>query len=515
MMRIVIVEDEIRIREGMIRLISKINQEHVIVGEADNGREGMRQIEAVMPDLIITDIKMPDMDGLEMLTRLKEKHISIKAIVLSAYSEFSYAQQAIKVGVSEYLLKPISVASLTQALENIEIQLEQEKKYKKEHLDVLQSLESVFSGIILGGTMVDKELNDFLDRGYQLKPDSDFVLIPVYLGSKYEDNRQKMIKELHAVLRSREGLEYRILEIPQNKILLLILFAFTEERELERWFQNRVLIQLMRGENCRACFGWIAFKGISLMKESLYILFKNMDWNIILGDDVIVSYPKVTQIQTVPLSYPIDLESQTRVALCSFDSKKVETSAQNFCRYFKSGKLYSPKEIKESFVRYLWSVINVIKEIDFAQYKNIEQQEYLKNIMTATTFPELEQTLHDVLLLLPLDKTGETSVNLTVQRAQSLVHEFYNQGITLDEIAMKLKITPEYLGTQFHKEMGVTFSAYMKNYRIKKAKELLIGTNLKLYDIADKVGYSDSKYFSQVFKECTGQLPTEYRKTNK
>ena len=166
-------------------------------------------------------------------------------------------------------------------------------------------------------------------------------------------------------------------------------------------------------------------------------------------------------------------------------------------------------------MRYLWSVINVIKEIDFAQYKNIEQQEFLKNIMTATTFPELEQTLHDVLLLLPLDKTGETSVNLTVQRAQSLVHEFYNQGITLDEIAMKLKITPEYLGTQFHKEMSVTFSAYMKNYRMKKAKELLIGTNLKLYEIAEKVGYSDSKYFSQVFRECTGQLPTEYRKTNK
>lgn len=514
-MKIVIVEDEIRIREGMIRLINKISQGHEIVGEAENGRDGLEQIERSKPDLIITDIKMSDMDGLEMLTKLKEKQISVKAIVLSAYSDFSYAQKAIKLGVSEYLLKPISVLGLTQALENIEVQLEQERKYKKERLDVLQSLESVFSGILLGGTVVDKELMDFLDRSYQLKADSNFVLIPVYLGNQYEVNNQRMSKELHAVLRLREGLEYRILEIPQNKILLLILFAYSNERELERWFQNRVLIQLMREKICRACFGWITFSGISQMKESLHILLKNMDWNIVLGDDVIVSYPKVTQIQTVPLSYPIDLESQTRVALCSFDSRKVESSAQNFCQYFKSGKLYSPKEIKESFVRYLWSVINVIKEIDFAQYKNIEQQEFLKNIMSATTFAELEQTLHAVVLLVPLDRTGETSINLTVQRAKSLVHEFYDQGITLDEIAFRLKITPEYLGTQFHKEMGVTFSSYMKNYRIKKAKELLIGTNLKLYEIADKVGYSDSKYFSQVFRECTGHLPTEYRKTNK
>lgn len=514
-MKIVIVEDEIRIREGMIRLIKKIGQRHEIVGEAENGRDGLKQIEASKPDLIITDIKMSDMDGLEMLTKLKEKHISVKTIVLSAYSDFSYAQKAIKLGVSEYLLKPISVLSLTQALDNIEIQLEQERKYKKNNPDMLQSLESVFSGIILGVIGADSDLLDFLDRNYQLNTGSNFVLIPVYLGNHYENNKLKMSKELHDVLRLRAGLKYRILEIPQSKILLLVLFAYTDERELERWFQNRVLLQFMREKNYRACFGWMAFSGISQMKESLHTLLTYMDWNIVLGDDVIVSYPKVTQIQTVPLSYPIDLESQTKAALCSFDSKKVESSAQNFCQYFKSGRLYSPKEIKESFVRYLWSVINIIKEIDFVQYKNIEQQEFLKNIMSAITFTELEQTLHEVLLLLPLDKTGETSINLTVQRAQSLVHEFYSQGITLDEIAAKLKITPEYLGTQFHKEMGVTFSSYMKNYRIKKAKELLIGTDLKLYEIAEKVGYSDSKYFGQVFRECTGQLPTEYRKANK
>jgi two-component system response regulator YesN len=95
------------------------------------------------------------------------------------------------------------------------------------------------------------------------------------------------------------------------------------------------------------------------------------------------------------------------------------------------------------------------------------------------------------------------------------VHEFYNQGITLDEIAAKLNITPEYLGTQFHKEMGINFSSYIKNFRIKKAKELLIGTHLKLYEVADKSGYGDPKYFSQVFKEATGFLPTEYRKMYK
>jgi len=113
------------------------------------------------------------------------------------------------------------------------------------------------------------------------------------------------------------------------------------------------------------------------------------------------------------------------------------------------------------------------------------------------------------------EEKGNSSATLTVKRAESMINEFYNTGITLDEIALKLNITPEYLGTQFHKEVGKNFSTYMKEIRIKKAKKLLIGSQLKLYEIAQKVGYADAKYFSRVFKECTGQLPAEYRKMNK
>lgn len=99
-----------------------------------------------------------------------------------------------------------------------------------------------------------------------------------------------------------------------------------------------------------------------------------------------------------------------------------------------------------------------------------------------------------------------------IQKMKSLAHEFYNQGITLDEIAMELQKTPEYLGTQFHKEVSITYGNYMKQYRIEKAKKLLLGTDLKIYKIAEQVGYQDPKYFSKLFKELEGKLPAEYRK---
>lgn len=96
-----------------------------------------------------------------------------------------------------------------------------------------------------------------------------------------------------------------------------------------------------------------------------------------------------------------------------------------------------------------------------------------------------------------------------------MIHEFYTDGITLSEIADRLNLTQEYLGAQFHKELGENFSAYIRNYRLSKAKELLIGTQLKQYEIAEKVGYADAKYFARVFKEYVGMSPAEYRKSNR
>ncbi|MBP5454738.1 MAG: helix-turn-helix transcriptional regulator, partial [Lachnospiraceae bacterium] len=145
----------------------------------------------------------------------------------------------------------------------------------------------------------------------------------------------------------------------------------------------------------------------------------------------------------------------------------------------------------------------------------LKQQKLLDRIMNAKIRSELQAVCEDILKMLRVREAATDSETLTVRRTKSMIHEFYNTGITLDEIAAKLNITPEYLGTQFHKETGTTFSAYIKNYRITKAKELLVGTSLKLYEIAERVGYFDPKYFSKVFRDVTGQLPAEFRKASK
>ena len=131
-MKILIVEDEIRIREGLRKLLNKIDPEYVVVGEAQDGEEGLSMSRSLRPDLIITDVQMPKMDGLEMLRSIAEEGIQAKAIVLSAYSEFEYARGAMKLGVTEYLLKPISLNDLSRAIETIRQQIAEDKRKKPE-----------------------------------------------------------------------------------------------------------------------------------------------------------------------------------------------------------------------------------------------------------------------------------------------------------------------------------------------------------------------------------------------
>ena len=137
-MRIVIVEDEAPIREGMEGILKKLNPSYELAGKAADGIEGLEVIRRVKPDLIIMDIRMPDMDGLTMLKKLREEGVASKALILSAYSDFSYAKQAMELGVSTYLLKPVKIQELKKVLKQME-----EEVQEKNHQGTLLSLESM------------------------------------------------------------------------------------------------------------------------------------------------------------------------------------------------------------------------------------------------------------------------------------------------------------------------------------------------------------------------------------
>lgn len=511
-MKVLVVEDEIRIREGISRLLTRLDSGYEMAGEAENGQQGYDLVCRLLPDIIITDIRMPVMDGLEMLEKIYGDGYTPKAIVLSAYSEFEYARQALKLGVTEYLLKPINLNDFSRALSNARMQVEKERMRQPEEMG---SLSQIISGLLWGGLVADASVLAYVEQKYKIGPETAMLQICVYLGLNYDKHLDRASRQLKMLLSERTDISWCLLEVPYEKSIYIIIYGVKQINSVERWFQYEILSDRFSSEG-RAGVGCIQSRGIAGIKQAFATLAPYMDWNIALGEDVMISYPKITKVQTVPCTYPVELENQLKVAICTMEPEKVEKYVTQFHEYFLGGKIYAPKEIKECYVRFLWSLINIAKEVGSLDYQKLEQQKLLEAIMNARTRRELMLTSGGLLEKLKFQQSSEDEVvHLTVKRAKSMIQEFYQTGITLNEIADKLDITPEYLGTQFHKEMGVNFSTYIRDFRISKAKELLIGTQLKLYEIAEQVGYTDPKYFSRVFKECTGQLPADYRKAHK
>lgn len=507
-MKFVIVEDEIWIREGIRRLLPKLDEENRIVGEAENGLEGLNVIREEKPDIIIADIRMPVMDGLEMLEILYNEGCNAKAIFLSAYSEFEYARTAIRLGVREYLVKPIVMGDFSRAVDRVKCELEKEGRQKQ---GMIGTLNQMLRNILAGDLKLEPEVILYLKSNWGIEVQSSFSIFVTYFEKWDKPTVDREVRNLQMMMAERPELSYCLIENERQRELQLILYNHTENQGIKRWIQGHFLNKSANLDGL--AMGWVQAENLYLMKESYEQLESYLEWNIPLGDEIIISCPEITKVQTVLCVYPIEIENQLKVEICANDYENIEKSIQKFHDYFQNKKMYEPKKIKECYIRFFWMVINLSKEIGSLDFEDFEQQELLKKIMHTKTMQGLKSVTAE--LLSRLQEQGQEIDNILIKRAIMMIHEFYQMGITLDEISGKLGITPEYLGTQFHQAMGVTFSTYTKNYRLNKAKELLLGTQLKLYEIADMVGYSDPKYFSKVFKSETGQLPAEYRKTKK
>ena len=513
-MKILVVEDEIRIRKGICDLLAKFFPHHEVVGSAENGKAGYELFIITHPDLIITDVKMPEMDGLEMLAKLNSENYRFKAIVVSAYAEFAYAQQAIRYGVSVYLIKPLVVSEFMQSMNSIETALNEE--YDAENPDALGKLDYILFGLIFGNMQLDGSLTDFLAEKYKLYADTNFAQLQIYLSCE-EERLHPEKNDIILLLQQISGLKYCILKPPKEKKLLLIVYRCDDFNELERRVQNRLLSGTGLENRSDWNVGWIISEGIDNLRPGYHTLSNAMDWNISLGGNILISYPKVLQIQTLVCVYPITIEDSLKLAICSCDYSRILKCIREFQGYFESGAVYQPKEIKDSFIRFIWAFLNTAKEIGIL-HMPVDHQSILMRVMESINRSELWSVADEVSSF----TTASEEVSLTekalsyhVQKAKNIVSEYYNSGITLEEIASRLCITPEYLSLQFHRETGEKFSDFIREFRIGKAKELLIRSHMKIFEIAERIGYSDAKYFSRVFKEYTGQLPADYRKTHK
>lgn len=505
MVRVVIVEDEAPIREGLAKILDKIHPEYEVVGKAADGEEGYILIARTNPDLVILDIQMPKMDGLTMLKKLREEQNQCKVLVLSAYSDFNYAKQAIELDIQNYLLKPIKIPELKQALQQIKETMEKEERRER-----VFSAQSIFLSCINGQLVPDEEFDIMTKEAYGFTVEDPGEVFMLWLGDGYEEQKSKAIELLEDVGAHTVRFSSCVLESELWKTLLMVIYRLPDEVSQYEYFQKSITPMICSNLKGPAVCVWRKVDKLMELSQAVQEMGEEKEWALLWKKGTLISSEKIKNIAKTPFKYPVELEDQACQAMKRGEQKIVGDCYKRFLEYCKKGT-YEPKDIKESIFRFSWAVGNTYSEI---RGVDLRVQNVLSKISEAVSWSQINKILDSFFQIIEFTfEEEELLSSVLIQKAQKMMKKYYDQGITLEEIANKLFVSDEYLSAQFKKETGTTFSETIRKYRIDKVKELLQDTHLKLNQIAELAGYADPKYMSKVFKEEVGMLPNEFRKS--
>lgn len=504
-MRIVVVEDETPIRNGMGNILSKISESYEVVGKAADGREGLELIRKEQPDLVILDIRMPEMDGLEMLEILRKEGNSCKVIILSAYSDFSYAKTAIGLGIENYLLKPIKLAELKNSLELVEQHLQKEAEEKKRY-----TLDKVMWAAVNGQLEQDDYLAEQLEKQEGFQWDQMMAVLEIWLGEDYGKYSGMLVENLRELGQNSGLFRNHTFPYETKQMVLVILYEIGSMEQMKQYLKRTVAPMVYTQTGGKAVTGLHVAAGVDKLQKSVQDLYQALDYNLTCENGRLIDYEEMNRREWKTYKYPLELEQRTKQALfraAEHGNASVEQCIWEFVRYCRQGGFH-PAEAKEGCVKFFHAVYVTAKECGRIQEGDLLVSELLQKILGAVTWDVIVENL----VPSSQETVREEGESLLVRKAEKMIRDYYSQGITLEEISRKLGVSEEYLSARFRKETGRTFTETMKRCRIEKIKELLISTNLKLNQIAEKAGYSDPKYMSKSFKEETGMLPLEYRK---
>lgn len=505
-MRIVVVEDETPIREGMAKILEIINPQYELVGTAADGMSGYTLITEEKPDLVIMDIHMPKMNGLEMLEKLREDGCQSKFVILSAYSEFDYAKRAIDAGIISYLLKPIKLPELKEALRQAEQTIQ--KEHNQENVF---SIDTIFLGCMNGQLEADTSLDAMTQEWYGFTVQEPVEVFMLWLGEGYEEQK-KRARELieHIAEQSVKSSAY-IKENDRWKCILLILYRLPKGTTRFTRYKESVTPMLARTLAKPHIFMWRRVESLLRISGELLEMRNQLEWNLCFPEDYLICSEEIKKLPVNHVTYPIEIEEETKRAFLKRDDEKLKNGYHKLIAYCKESQCH-PREMKEMLIRFNWSLVNLQRH--HSAEVNLRIPYILQRLAAAMTWQEIDAMTTECYHLIYGAPEGDTSVAVSemVQKAKDLIRNYYSQGITLEETARKLFVSEEYLSAQFKKETGSSFTETVRKYRIERVKQLLLDTSLKLNQIAELAGYSNPKYMSKVFKDEVGMLPGEFRK---
>jgi two-component system response regulator YesN len=479
MQSVIIVDDEKVIRAGIRKILSE-SIEHITFHEAKNGEEALDLIREQRFDLVITDIRMPKMDGIRLMSAIAEERDEIKPhiIVLSGYDDFSYAQKAITYRAVSYILKPVERTELISAVSKALNAAEENRKNR-----------------------VEKCLREFLDEGKNYKGEYPLKISPgepVYLGFVFSPLGRNMNFAANVRIRERGALFFTIAQ-KENGLLLLI-----GESEKDRL---RDTVDFSGEGICAALSDkCVSFLGLTEARRQARIAM----WDYMFsGRPGFYSYAEPAH----PLDYRRIRERLQKLA-GSIGVAEPDVIKQRIDELFLLEKIPEGNRAEYFYALSEW----ISSELTSVYWNYINRDIYLtaKKSMLETleryrVIEEWKKNFFDFIIYLHVTIGKEYPSHAFVRKALIWMEEHFVEDINMAMVANQVSVNYTWFSEKFREQTGFHFNEYLKRLRIEKAKELLETGRYLIYEVAEHSGYQDVKYFQKVFKEVTGLSPGEWR----
>lgn len=502
-MRIIVVEDEPNTREGLIGIIKRYT-EHEIIYTAVNGKDGLENIRALKPDLVITDIKMPVMDGLTMLQTLHDEGEEFQSLLLTGYSEFEYARKALKLSVTEYILKPLDIEDFLKLLKKVDNKIE---KTKIERVSPSQ----LFWSYLTGTEEEKQKILPVIEESIQVNKKVQISLFLVKGSSVVRESTTEMMEETNSVLDSMCMENYFVVFLSQDVGFLVIVLDTERNRSLKRMFQMRVLEKIGKISECFCSYTTIY--GVAGLDERVLHLKDLMRHAFSFPSGTILDDELLAEFQYENMEYPDSLERAVCREVRSGKAERIQELGEQFKKEVIQSKGH-PDCIREFTVRFTAGLLRVVNELKENLEKENGIQYIVGNMAKSNSREQLEHQFDKVMKTLTLseDDISGLTENGMILNVISFIRENYARDITLTETAVMCGVTPEYLSKIFYREMNINFVSFLQNFRISMAKRMLSLGKCKIGEVSEAVGFHDQKYFVKVFKKICGVTPSDYKK---
>lgn len=525
MYKMIVVEDEAILRRGMTASLQREAKELLqVVGAAANGQEGLELIRRERPDIILSDVKMPRMDGLEMVRRAREEGLTARVLFMSGYEEFELVRSAMALRADQYLLKPIQLSALLEALTKLCHELDRERQLRAQVEESLPVMRQAFLQNLLTRPMEREEvLQELACYGLPLR-EGRFVVLLCRLDGWEKTGRisdrelykygvcniaTELLEQQFSLAVSYEGGDSFTVILQGRDPLLLPMEQVLEVcSDICRQVEKHLGVTLTIGAGrCRPGFGGIA---ASYQEAKTAVEFRH-----ILGNNRVIL---VEEVGFLGRSEAIDPRlDQLETRLISQVKLGLAPNAQATLEEIRS--LLKEAGLSLSQLRMIGTELLVLILREVGNWHGGGQ--FQAQLRTAGDKIGSRETLDGILdtlaaltdeLVGTIRESCDTQQKVIVEQAIKYIGEhFVDEHLSLQEVAGAVHVSAPYLSTMFKRERGESFVSYLTDLRLQKAQELLRSTPLRVYEVAQRTGFSNQQYFSQCFKKHTGYSPLQFK----